>query len=125
MSGGDVEGDCCSCAFALPVGHSALGREDTHIVRVGRDLAPMEGQGGYNRRSAVQVSGAAPALAMLEQAAHEIALPDGDATIVVADYGSSAGRNSLAPMARAIGVRRARIGPERAVAMAIQAPWRA
>ncbi len=64
-------------------------------------------------------------MAMLEQAAHEIALPDGDATIVVADYGSSAGRNSLAPMARAIGVRRARIGPERAVAMAIQAPWRA
>jgi hypothetical protein len=72
----------------------------------------MEGQGGYNRRSAVQASGAAPALAMLEQAAREIALPDGDATIVVADYGSSAGRNSLAPMARAIGVRRARIGPD-------------
>jgi hypothetical protein len=77
----------------------------------------MEGHGGYNRRSAVQASGASPALAMLEQAARETVLPDGDATIVVADYGSSAGRNSLAPMARAIGVLRTRIGRERAISV--------
>jgi SAM dependent carboxyl methyltransferase len=79
--------------------------------------APMEGHGGYNRRSAVQACGASPALPLLEQAAREAALPAGDATVVVADYGSSEGRNSLAPMAAAIGVLRARTGPARAVSV--------
>lgn len=79
--------------------------------------APMEGHGSYNRHSAVQGSGATPALPLLEQAAREAALPAGDAAIVVADYGCSEGRNSLVPMAAAIGALRARAGPARAVSV--------
>ncbi len=79
--------------------------------------APMEGHGGYNLRSAVQASGASPAWSMLEQAARETALAADDTPIVVADYGSSEGRNSLAPMATAIGSLRARIGPARAISV--------
>ncbi len=86
-------------------------------ARTPADPAPMEGHGGYNRRSAVQGAGAFPALSMLEQAARETALPAGDSPVVVADYGSSEGRNSLAPMGRAIGALRARIGPDRAVSV--------
>ncbi|MFL5257307.1 MAG: hypothetical protein ACJ8AI_31395, partial [Rhodopila sp.] len=79
--------------------------------------APMEGHGGYNRRSAVQASGATPALPLLERAAREAALPIGDAAIIVADYGSSEGHNSLEPMAAAICILRARAGPARAVSV--------
>jgi hypothetical protein len=81
------------------------------------DPAAMEGHGGYNRHSAVQGSGALPALSMLEQAARETALPPGDAPIVVADYGSSEGRNSLAAMGRAIAALRERIAPDRTVSV--------
>jgi hypothetical protein len=79
--------------------------------------APMEGHGGYNRRSAVQASGASPALPLLESAAREVALPAGDGAVVIADYGCSEGRNSLAPMTAAIGALRRRIGPQRAVSV--------
>jgi hypothetical protein len=79
--------------------------------------APMEGHGGYNRDSVVQASGASPALPLLVQAAQVVSLPAGDAAIVVADYGSSEGYNSLAPMAAAIGALRGRIGPARGVAV--------
>ncbi len=86
-------------------------------LRTLADPAPMEGHGGYNRSSAVQGAGALPALSMLEQAAREAALPAGDAPVVVADYGSSEGRNSLVAIGRAIDVLRARIGPDRAVSV--------
>jgi len=79
--------------------------------------APMEGHGGYNRRSAVQGSSGSGAVPLLRQAAFEAALPVGEAPIVIADYGSSQGRNSLAPMAAAIEVLRARTGPARAISV--------
>ena len=81
------------------------------------DPAPMEGGGGYNRHSAVQASGASPALPLLVQAAHDAPLPPGDATIVVVDYGSSEGRNSLAPMAASIHALRARSGSAHAISV--------
>jgi len=46
-----------------------------------------------------------------------VGLPPAPAPVVIADYGSSPGRNSLHPMAVAIGVLRERLGPERAISV--------
>jgi hypothetical protein len=79
--------------------------------------AAMEGQGGYNRRSQVQAAGLSPAVPMLERAARTVALPAGSQPIVIADYGSSQGHNSLMPIGAAIEVLRERCGPERAISV--------
>src|SRR5215475_799720 len=79
--------------------------------------APMEGHGAYNRSSRVQATGASPAIPLLEQAAREAALPPALEPIVLADYGSSEGHNSLAPMGLAIRELRRRAGPERAISV--------
>lgn len=76
----------------------------------------MEGGGAYNRNSAVQASGLLPAIDLLEQAARAMPVDDG-AGIVIADYGSSAGRNSLLPMATAIAALRARVGAQRPISV--------
>ena len=75
----------------------------------------MEGGGSYNRHAKVPAGGANLALPLLEQAARNVPLDRGDQPIVVADYGSSQGKNSLAPMLTAIRALRARIGPERPI----------
>ena len=82
-----------------------------------RDPAPMEGHGAYNRHSKVQASGASPALPLLADTAGHVVLPPDAETIVIADYGSSEGRNSLLPMASAIEVLRARVAPARALSV--------
>jgi SAM dependent carboxyl methyltransferase len=63
---------------------------------------PMEGKGAYNRNSAVQEAGSAPALPLFEQAARLVTLPAPPESVVIADYGASQGHNSFAPMAVAI-----------------------
>ncbi len=75
----------------------------------------MEGHGGYNRRSQVQAASLSPALSMLQAAARIVDLPAGPQPIVIADYGSSQGHNSLVPIGAAINVLRERIGPERPI----------
>jgi hypothetical protein len=77
--------------------------------------APMEGQGGYNRASAVQASGASPALPLFRAAAEAVPLAAGAEPIVIADYGASEGRNSLEPLRTAIAALRARVGLDRAI----------
>jgi hypothetical protein len=62
----------------------------------------------------VQAAGLLPALLLLERAAEGVALLPPH-PIVLADYGSSEGRNSLLPMAAAIAALRQRIGPEQAI----------
>jgi hypothetical protein len=79
--------------------------------------APMEGHGAYNRSSEVQAAGLSPAVPLLERAAHAISLPQAPAPIVIADYGASEGRNSLAPIAVAIACLRNRVGPNRAISV--------
>jgi SAM dependent carboxyl methyltransferase len=79
--------------------------------------AAMEGQGGYNRSSQVQAAGLSPAVPMLEHAARTVALPAGSQPIVIADYGSSEGHNSLLPLGAAIAILRERIGPDRAISV--------
>src|SRR5215472_2576245 len=75
----------------------------------------MEGGGSYNRHARMQAGGADLALPYLEAAAQSLALPPARDPIVVADYGSSQVRNSLAPMRAAIRSLRTRVGSERAV----------
>src|ERR1700733_16315676 len=94
-------------------------QEKNHAPRSERLLTPaaMEGQGGYNRSSQVQAAGLSPAVPMLELAARTVALPPGSQPIVIADYGSSEGPNSLLPLGAAIAILRERIGPDRAVSV--------
>jgi hypothetical protein len=66
----------------------------------------MEGGGAYNRSSTVQAAGLAPAVPWLTEAAKLVPLGLLDEPLIIADYGSSQGRNSLAPLGAAIGVLR-------------------
>jgi hypothetical protein len=75
----------------------------------------MEGGGAYNRNAKLPASGGAFALPHLENAARSIALNADSQPIVVADYGSSQGRNSLSPMRVAIQVVRVRLGCDRPI----------
>ena len=77
----------------------------------------MEGHGAYNRNSQVQASGSSPAVPMLERAAGLATIPEEPQQVVIADYGSSEGHNSLALLQTAIKVLRQRIGQERAISV--------
>jgi hypothetical protein len=75
----------------------------------------MEGGGSYNLHATVPAGGGILALPFLENAARNVTLDDGDQPVAIADYGSSQGKNSLAPMRTAIKALRARLGPDRAI----------
>jgi hypothetical protein len=77
----------------------------------------MEGGGSYNRHARVPAGGGSLALPFLEQAAQNVTLDAGDQPVVIADYGSSQGKNSLAPMRAAIKVLRTRAGPDRPISV--------
>jgi len=77
----------------------------------------MEGNGAYNRSSHVQAAGLFPAVPLFERAASMVPLADPPAPIIIADYGASAGRNSLAPMKAAIGALRQRVGRDREISV--------
>jgi hypothetical protein len=78
----------------------------------------MEGHGEYNRKSTVQATGAVPALGLLKQAASDASLPaDEGSPVIIADYGSSQGRNSLVQMSAAIEVLRSRMGSSRPISV--------
>jgi len=79
--------------------------------------AAMEAGGAYNRSSTVQAAGLAPAVPWLLAAAEMVPLGPPDVPLIVADYGSSQGRNSLAPLAAAIGVLRERAGADRPISV--------
>ena len=71
----------------------------------------MEGGGFYNLHSSAQAAGIDRMLSLLEQAATDV--PVGDEVLVLADYGSSQGLNSMAPMRVAIETVRARVGADK------------
>src|SRR5262245_26144858 len=77
--------------------------------------AAMEGGGAYNRSSTVQAAGLALAVPWLAEATALVPLAPPDAPLIVADYGSSQGRNSLGPLGAAIGVLRERAGAGRPI----------
>src|SRR5579864_8816586 len=77
---------------------------------------PMEGKGSYNKYAKLPAGGAALALPLLERAAaNVVVLESSTRPIVLADYGSSQGKNSLAPMDVAISTLRTRIGENRPI----------
>ena len=69
------------------------------------------------RDTELQATGSSPAVPLLEKAATEAQLPLPPETIVIADYGSSEGRNSLNPLGAAVRVLRSRIGSDRAISV--------
>jgi hypothetical protein len=75
----------------------------------------MEGKGSYNLHAKLPSGGAALAAPFLEGAAQKVALDAGHQPIFVADYGSSQGKNSCAPMRIALRALRLRLAPDRAV----------
>jgi hypothetical protein len=77
----------------------------------------MEGEGAYNRHARLPAGGAAMALPSLEKAVQSLQIDAGDQPVVIADYGSSQGKNSMAPMQAAIRGLRERIGPDRAISV--------
>jgi hypothetical protein len=77
-----------------------------------------EGRGSYNEHAVSQAVGGAAALPLLRKAAQDLALDPGDSPIVIADYGSSQGQNSLQPIRAAIGVLRARTTERRPICVA-------
>jgi hypothetical protein len=80
-----------------------------------RPLAAMEGKGSYNRHSLIPSGGGALALPHLKRAIADTPLDPSNQPIVIADYGSSQGRNSLAPMRLAIDEIRMGVGPDRPI----------
>jgi len=75
----------------------------------------MEGGGAYNKHAKLPASGGAFALPDFERAVRKIPLDPENQPIIIADYGSSQGRNSLAPMRKAIEVLRTRLAPDRPI----------
>src|SRR6516164_8527961 len=75
----------------------------------------MEGKGTYNQHARLQAGGAALALPLLEKAARNVRIDPADQPVVLADYGSSEGKNSLAPLRVAIQTLRSHLGPERSI----------
>jgi hypothetical protein len=66
----------------------------------------------------VQAAGLLPAVALLEQAARTVTLTPPPWPVNIADYGCSAGHNSLLPISSALDALRQRVGPERAICVA-------
>jgi len=76
----------------------------------------MEGAGFYNRNSNLQAAGIELALPLFEAAARTVPVAAADGgPLVIADYGSSQGRNSMRPMGVGIDTLRPRVGPDRAI----------
>ncbi len=75
--------------------------------------AAMVGGGFYNRHSAMQAAGISLLIDDWENMARETVIDEGP--IVIADYGSSQGRNSMPPMRIAIEELRARAGHDKLI----------
>ena len=75
----------------------------------------MEGGGAYNLHARVPAGGGKLALPFVEQAVRAIPFNEEIEPVVIADYGSSQGKNSLVPMTVAIRVLRSRLGPDRPI----------
>jgi hypothetical protein len=79
--------------------------------------APREAGGAYIRSSRVQAAGLLPAVDLFERAAKDVEIPHLPQSIIIADYGASAGHNSLLPIGSAIAALRKRAEPGRPIAV--------
>jgi hypothetical protein len=73
------------------------------------------GTATYTSSSRLQAAGLAPAVALFEQAAAAVPLPNPPHPVVIADYGASTEHNSLLPVSAAIATLRRRTRPEHAI----------
>lgn len=71
--------------------------------------APMQGGGFYNDHAQHQAKGGAHGLPLIARAFEGMVL---QGPVMLADYGSATGRNSLAPMGLALGHVRRQLGPD-------------
>jgi hypothetical protein len=79
------------------------------------DSGDMEGDGTYNRFAKFQADGSTIALVLIQEAAQRVEISGANEPIVIADYGSSQGKNSLVPMRTTIEILRGRIGIHRPI----------
>ena len=77
----------------------------------------MEGKGAYNKYAKLPAGGAAVALPLLKKVVPNVELDRGNQPVVIADYGSSQGKNSMIPMQVAIRILRTRLGPDRPISV--------
>ena len=77
----------------------------------------MEANGAYNKHAKLPAGGAALAMPLLEKAVQSVELDGDGQLIVIADYGSSQGKNSMAPVQLAVRGLRRRVGPNRAISV--------
>ncbi len=77
----------------------------------------MEGGGSYNLHARIPAGGGSLALPYLEEAARSVPLRPGSDPIVIVDYGSSQGKNSLPPMRAVIRCLRARVDSGRPISV--------
>jgi hypothetical protein len=75
----------------------------------------MEGGGSYNRHARIPAAAGRLTLPILDEAVRSLALASDDRPVVIADYGSSQGTNSLIPIRAAVKVLRARAGADRPI----------
>ena len=75
----------------------------------------MEGKGAYNRHARLPAEGIALALPCIERVVETLEFDTADRPIIIADYGSSQGKNSLPPMSLAVRVLRRRLGQDRPI----------
>jgi len=71
--------------------------------------AVMEGRGAYNKYAKLPAGGAALALPLWEDAIRRVEIEAGHQPVVLVDYGSSQGKNSLVPMQIAVSCLRQRL----------------
>ena len=76
--------------------------------------APMQGAGSYNLSSTLQAANLTSAVPLLEEAARSAPIDEG-MPLVLVDYGSSQGLNSMLPIGAALDILRARAGPDKPV----------
>ena len=87
------------------------------LNELGPSHGVMEGEGFYNRHAKLPADGAATALPLLEKAIREVSLDPDDGPIVIADYGSSQGKNSQVPMKVAVKGLRAHVSTSRPISV--------
>jgi hypothetical protein len=75
----------------------------------------MEGNGAYNRDAKLPAGGIALALPCIERVVDVMAFDSANRPVVIADYGSSQGKNSLAPMSLAVNMLRKHLGEDRPI----------
>jgi len=88
-------------------------RDGSKAMRLSHGV--MEGNGAYNKHALSQAASASIAIPHLKRAVEKMALEPSEDPIIIADYGSSQGKNSLLPMGCAIRNLRPRIGANRPI----------